>query len=104
MCGIVALWDPGLSRRERRAWVDRLTATLAHRGPDAEGTWETGDDGAPLALGHRRLAIRGLGEQGGQPMVGGRGVLSYNGELFGAEPLRAELLGAGVAFRGTSDT
>jgi asparagine synthase (glutamine-hydrolysing) len=45
-----------------------------------------------------------LGEQGAQPMTGPAGTLSFNGELFGADALRDELRGSGVAFRGSSDT
>ena len=102
MCGIVALWDAELAAEELRAWGQRLSRRLAHRGPDGEGIW-TGER-VPLALAHRRLAIRGLGEQGAQPMLGARSVLVFNGELFGADDLQRELVGRGVRFRGTSDT
>ena len=94
MCGIVALWDAGMSAQERRAWGERLSRRLAHRGPDGEGIW-TGAE-APLVLAHRRLAIRGLGEQGAQPMLGSRSVLVFNGELFGPEELGRELAGRGI--------
>src|SRR5688572_25463043 len=104
MCGIVALWDPSLPRSERRAVAEGMRRRLAHRGPDADTDWEAEPDAAPLVFGHRRLAIRGLGNQGAQPMQGATSVLCFNGELFGAEPLRDELLAAGVVFRGTSDT
>jgi asparagine synthase (glutamine-hydrolysing) len=102
MCGIVALWDAGARPDERRAWAQRLSRRLTHRGPDGEGLWT--DESIPLVLAHRRLAIRGLGEQGAQPMLGSRSVLVFNGELFGAEDLRHELAGRGLRFRGTSDT
>src|ERR671931_4566 len=39
-----------------------------------------------------------------QPMVSDGLVLTYNGELYNAPELRAELAAAGVRFRGTSDT
>jgi asparagine synthase (glutamine-hydrolysing) len=104
MCGIVALWDEALPAAERRAVVDRMRDVLAHRGPDGAATWAASDGAPPLVLGHRRLAIRGLGPQGAQPMCGGSSVLSFNGELFGVEGLARELASAGVRFRGTSDT
>ena len=104
MCGIVALWDPGMARPARRSLADRLATELMHRGPDGEGTWEADETAAPLVLSHRRLAIRGLGLQGAQPMEGASSALSFNGELFGVERLRAELAARGAAFRGTSDT
>jgi len=104
MCGIVALWDPTLAPAERRVVLERMRDVLAHRGPDAEGGWAAADDALPLALAHRRLAIRGLGAQGAQPMVGASSALSFNGELFGVDELRDELARTGVRFRGTSDT
>jgi asparagine synthase (glutamine-hydrolysing) len=104
MCGIVALWDPSVGGAERSRLAGRMSDALMHRGPDAGGAWDASDPSVPLAIRHRRLAIRGLGEQGAQPMPGAASVLSFNGELFGVEGVRGELLARGVAFRGTSDT
>jgi asparagine synthase (glutamine-hydrolysing) len=102
MCGIVALWDPFVAAAARHALAVDLASTLVHRGPDGSGAWTAPD--APLAVAHRRLAIRGLGDQGAQPMFGRYGTLAFNGELFGIEPLRQELAARGARFRGTSDT
>jgi asparagine synthase (glutamine-hydrolysing) len=104
MCGIALLWDEGVSAPLRMLLARAMAHEIRHRGPDGEGLFAPSE--VPLVLAHRRLAIQGLGEQGAQPMVhpDGLGVLSYNGELFGAAPLRAELARAGVVFRGTSDT
>ncbi len=55
-------------------------------------------------LGHRRLSIVDLSETGAQPMVSDGLALTYNGELYNAPELRAELVAHGVRFRGTSDT
>jgi len=103
MCGIVGVWDPTLGPEARSALTKRLTDTLSHRGPDGHGLWA--DPSLPITLGHRRLAIQGLGAQGAQPMVHPQGgVLCWNGELFGALPLRRQLEADGEVFRGTSDT
>jgi len=103
VCGLVGVWDPTLTLPARAQLVERLTDMLRHRGPDGQGLWA--DPHAPIALGHRRLAIQGLGTQGAQPMRHpGGGVLSWNGELFDALPLRRRLEADGAVFSGTSDT
>ncbi len=106
MCGIAGFLDP--KRRsgdnELRALAAGMAAALRHRGPDAEGVWV--DAGAGLALGHARLSIIDLSPAGAQPMVSasGRFVVSYNGEIYNARELRAELERSGHIFRGHSDT
>ena len=77
-----------------------MNDALEHRGPDGSGFW--GDMAAGIALGHRRLAIVDLTETGHQPMIsaGGRYVITYNGEIYNAEELRAH--GAGHRHRKTA--
>ena len=81
-----------------------MASRLVHRGPDGGDVWV--DNEAGVALGHRRLAIIDLSEAGHQPMISscGRMVLSYNGEIYNAPELRAELVARGRVFRGRSDT
>ncbi len=81
-----------------------MAARLAHRGPDGEGEWMPEQPGPPLALVHRRLAIRGAGADGAQPAVGRRGVLAFNGELFGLDDLRLQIAAKGERISGRSDT
>jgi len=106
MCGIAGFLD---ARRrsgdnELKALAASMAGALRHRGPDAEGVWVDADTG--VALGHARLSIIDLSPAGAQPMVSasGRYVLSYNGEVYNAGELRAELERAGTRFRGHSDT
>ncbi|MGA2448255.1 MAG: asparagine synthase (glutamine-hydrolyzing) [Polyangiaceae bacterium] len=88
MCGIV-----GFLHRDGRPVDDQTilaaTRALAHRGPDGEGIWLDG----PIALGHRRLAIRDLSDGGRQPVwdASGRIVVTYNGEIYNYDELRDEL-------------
>src|SRR5213080_1465491 len=74
----------------------------AHRGPDAEGSWSDGT----CALGHRRLAIIDLSEAGRQPMSNEDGSvwITFNGEIYNFQALRAELEGLGHRFRTETDT
>jgi asparagine synthase (glutamine-hydrolysing) len=104
MCGITGFVAPGARGDEMRAVAQRMTGSLAHRGPDAGGIWA--DPEAGVALGHRRLSIVDLSEAGSQPMHSrdGRYVLTYNGEVYNFAELRAELEAAGAGFRGHSDT
>src|SRR5437879_778148 len=123
MCGIAGLWrvdgtplDPFV--------LARMSASLAHRGPDGEGAvlfnTRVGDRGvlvrgAPgasqvsgaydLGLGHRRLAIIDL-STGDQPMSNADGSLwlIFNGEIYNYQELRADLRARGYQFQTQSDT
>jgi asparagine synthase (glutamine-hydrolysing) len=87
MCGIAGVVGGG-------ADVRRMTARLAHRGPDDEGFHED-------VLGFRRLAIIDLAG-GAQPMkVCGDLWLVFNGEIYNFRELRARL--KDHAFRTRSD-
>jgi asparagine synthase (glutamine-hydrolysing) len=105
MCGITGfLSDGSLRRDDARALLQRMTDAIRHRGPDADGLWQSAD--GLVNLGHRRLSIIDLSPTGAQPMasVDGRFVLIFNGEIYNFLELRAELEAAGCRFRGTSDT
>jgi asparagine synthase (glutamine-hydrolysing) len=97
MCGILCL----CSNHNDPAF-EQAVASLAHRGPDGHGTFIEGG----VHMGHHRLAILDLSDQGAQPMVSedGRYVLVYNGEIYNHLDLRAELAAANYAFHSTSDT
>ncbi|MBI3021876.1 MAG: asparagine synthase (glutamine-hydrolyzing) [Candidatus Omnitrophica bacterium] len=101
MCGIAGLFQfSGMPVSQ--AVIERMTRTLAHRGPDGEGWHVEG----PIGLGHRRLAVLDLSEAGAQPMASADGQLwvTYNGELYNFQDLRAELAATGYPFRSRTDT
>jgi asparagine synthase (glutamine-hydrolysing) len=81
--------------------IRRMTAALAHRGPDGEGILVDG----PVALGHRRLAIIDLTAAAREPMSGDRGqvMLTYNGEIYNFEELRIDLERSGHRFVSATD-
>jgi asparagine synthase (glutamine-hydrolysing) len=93
MCGIAGIIGPRANVEIARSMAQRLR----HRGPDGEGVW--GEPG--VALAHRRLAILDLSECGHQPMLFGSQVLTYNGEIYNHERLRAGLPGP---WQSTGDT
>src|SRR5688572_11357787 len=107
MCGICGWvdFDRDLGSPEARGQLAKMTATMASRGPDDEGTWADG----PVALGHRRLAIIDL-VGGRQPMMtfqeNGRPalVLIYSGETYNYRELRVRLAATGHRFDTNSDT
>lgn len=106
MCGITGL----LSGRQERALGDavlRMNNAIVHRGPDSSGIWQ--DEQCGVALGHQRLSIVDLSPAGHQPLASpcGRFVLVFNGEIYNHVDLRVCLereAGAGIAWRGHSDT
>ena len=69
--------------------VERMTACLAHRGPDNTSTFVEG----PVGLGHRRLSIIDLSNNANQPMTSAneRYVMVYNGEVYNYKEIAAEL-------------
>jgi asparagine synthase (glutamine-hydrolysing) len=101
MCGIAGILTADAGRSVPAPILRRMTAALAHRGPDGDGFHvEPG-----LGLGHRRLAIIDL-EGGRQPLFNEDGSVAivFNGEIYNHESLRAELAARGHLFRTRSDT
>ena len=78
MCGIAGYVGPRAGECVDR--VHTMLQSIAHRGPDNEGLWQSED----VVLGHRRLSIIDTSASGNQPMVSvsGRYVLVYNGEIY----------------------
>ena len=97
MCGIGGIVGGG---PPDPAVLERMAASMAHRGPDAQGTWR--DERCGLAF--RRLAILDLDERSNQPMHLGPLHLAYNGEVYDFVERRAELERLGHAFHTTGDT
>lgn len=103
MCGITGIWQRDGSP-VTPATIERFTRSLAHRGPDGEGTFI--DEALPLALGHRRLSILDPTPAGRQPMrsLDGRYWVTFNGEIYNFVELRVELESAGYRFATQTDT
>ncbi len=105
MCGITgAVWqDPRQAISPEL--LERMTASVAHRGPDDSQTWHCTDHrdayGQPVgvALGFRRLSIIDL-EGARQPMANeDQSIrLVFNGEIYNYRSLRRRLEGTGHRF------
>ncbi len=106
MCGFSGFWsfNDCVSQDYTRVLND-MGEAIRTRGPDSSGVWF--DESTKIGLSHRRLAIVDLSEAGHQPMISpsGKFVISFNGEIYNHQSLRAELDQLfTVKWRGHSDT
>jgi asparagine synthase (glutamine-hydrolysing) len=106
MCGLTGffIFNKSMDRNKLIKNLNEMTATLIHRGPDAQNIWINNQN--TLGLGHTRLSIRDLTSLGNQPMLSscGRYVIVYNGEIYSHSELKEELIKEGVQFKSTTDT
>jgi asparagine synthase (glutamine-hydrolysing) len=100
MCGIAGCYQ----QADGQKLVDVMTDRIAHRGPDATGTWSHEDDRVAVHLGHLRLSIIDLSAAANQPLSKNGLTLVYNGELYNFKALRSDLKARGVDFVTESDT
>jgi asparagine synthase (glutamine-hydrolysing) len=102
MCGIAGQFNFGKGAPIDRDRISRMTRTIAHRGPDDEGTYFCG----ALGFGFRRLAILDLSPAGHQPMSDPKGKVwvVFNGEIYNFREIRRELEALGHVFRSQTDT
>jgi asparagine synthase (glutamine-hydrolysing) len=88
--------------RDPSPYIERVSASLAHRGPDAEGSFV--EEGVCFI--HRRLSIIDLSAAANQPFhsADGKWVLVFNGEMYNYRELRDLYGERGYTFRTHSDT
>ena len=98
MCGILGTFGYKVSQGELEACLMKIK----HRGPDDGGIWQD----EVCSLGHRRLSILDLSEDGRQPMFSRdeRYVIIFNGEIYNYIELRNELKKIGYIFKTRTDT
>jgi asparagine synthase (glutamine-hydrolysing) len=114
MCGIAGIIqiNPAVYSGEH---IQKMTDTLAHRGPDGKGHWQ--NETGHVLLGHRRLSIIDLSAAGRQPMhysasaitgeyaaINSRYTIVHNGEIYNYTELRNTLQKEGYPFRSETDT
>lgn len=102
MCGIAGFF--GVKNSRSLSVVNKLSESLAHRGPNDAGIWMSDDGG--VILSHRRLSINDLSPGGAQPMLSksGRFLIVFNGEIYNFLELRKLLELENVYFVSNSDT
>jgi len=96
MCGIC-----GFTWEDRQA-VQAMADEISHRGPDQSGYHCT----PGISLGHRRLSIIDLSENGRQPITNEDGSLwlLHNGEIYNFREVKRWLESRGHVFRSGSDS
>ncbi|MGA8108176.1 MAG: asparagine synthase (glutamine-hydrolyzing) [Acidobacteriaceae bacterium] len=101
MCGICGQYNFGDGAPVARRDLEKMAASIIHRGPDDEGYYVEG----PMGLGFRRLSIIDLA-LGHQPMSNEEASVwvVFNGEIYNFPELRSELEGYGYTFHTSCDT
>ena len=101
MCGFVGFTAVDYDRETNQAVIKDMADRIAHRGPDDEGFFVDDD----IAMGFRRLSIIDL-EGSRQPMQNADGTVTvtFNGEIYNFQELRAELEALGYQFVTNGDT
>ncbi|SKB93116.1 asparagine synthase (glutamine-hydrolyzing) [Daejeonella lutea] len=105
MCGIIGV----ISKKDIPDFnaeyfepLNRALDYMEYRGPDNKGLWS--DEG--ICLGHRRLSIIDLSDDGNQPFhyKDDRYIIVFNGEIYNYQELRDDLAKLGHHFSTESDT
>lgn len=98
MCGIAGIIAS--NARNYHQEITRMTDAIAHRGPDSahHEFYEN------AALGHRRLSIIDLSENGKQPMFSNtkNECIVLNGEIYGYQAIKSKY--SDYPYKGSSDT
>jgi asparagine synthase (glutamine-hydrolysing) len=96
MCGIAGF------NFEDRELLKKMMDSLSHRGPDQRG----GIIYNNFSLGHLRLSIIDLSENGRQPMSNEEGNLwvVYNGEIYNFKEIKEDLEKKGHRFKSNTDS
>ncbi|MCA9033680.1 MAG: asparagine synthase (glutamine-hydrolyzing) [Planctomycetaceae bacterium] len=110
MCGITgAIWWQN-ERAVSAQTLQRMTDSIRHRGPDADGHYfrpadNTASTSLGVALGHRRLSIIDVAGSA-QPLSNEDDQIQivFNGEIYNYQELRPDLIARGHQFRTDGDT
>jgi asparagine synthase (glutamine-hydrolysing) len=102
MCGIAGLILQAANPMAG-SHLKKMTDSISHRGPDAEGHWSNEENTVPV--GHRRLSIIDLSHHASQPMsYASRYRIVHNGEIYNYIEIRSYLQNKGYRFTTATDT
>ena len=100
MCGIAGYIGNKMPYEKN---IHNCMKSLANRGPDGSGIYQSRDHKNILLI-HRRLAIIDLDQRSNQPFRVGNKLLIFNGEIYNYIELRSQLKTLGYKFVTDSDT
>lgn len=102
MCGICGEISFKDGNSPQKSTINKINHSMIHRGPDAGRV----DVIKNVAFGHRRLSILDLTTASEQPFyaLGGRVMMTYNGEIYNYKELRDDLVSHGYSFETSGDT
>ena len=123
MCGIAGLFSDK-QHTDIVTHIQKMIQIIQHRGPDDEGyllfnhkkhsplfrstqiPQSINQESWSSAMGHCRLSILDLSSAGRQPMCSAqqRYWISYNGEVYNYQTIRAQLIDLGYTFQSNTDT
>lgn len=101
MCGLSGIYNLNQTAVSEDL-LKKMSHQLAHRGPDGEGTFCEQN----IGLGHQRLSILDLSENGKQPMFSNNKnwIVVFNGCIYNYQKLRVDLQAKGHQFKSSCDT
>jgi len=102
MCGITGFCD--FTKKSTLNELGAMLQVIEHRGPDAKGELVHKLDKGIVGLGHRRLSILDLSEEGIQPMTYDGLDIVYNGEVYNFQEIKVELESLNYTFHSDTDT
>jgi asparagine synthase (glutamine-hydrolysing) len=102
MCRIAGIISDQLSHEALEAGLHRMCDAMQKGGPDGDGYQLIPD--LHLGFGHRRLSLLDLSENGKQPMSYQRLWITFNGEIYNYQELKADLITKGHVFANETDT
>ena len=105
MCGLTGFYS---SKKDLNcsSSLEQMLESISHRGKDYRGkhVYSSINDIGKLAMGHNRLSVLDLSENGNQPFFFKKFSIIYNGEIYNYEDLKVELVSFGYKFNSNSDT